>query len=49
MRCKADDVVEVLAHTGQHHDHNLSEVFFEELDVPQPATTSALAAVLTAR
>ena len=30
-------VVEVLAHTGQHHDHNLSEVFFEELNVPQPA------------
>lgn len=32
----ADDVIEVLAHTGQHHDHNLSEVFFEELKVPQP-------------
>jgi UDP-N-acetylglucosamine 2-epimerase (non-hydrolysing)/UDP-GlcNAc3NAcA epimerase len=27
---------ELLVHTGQHHDDELSKVFFEELDVPAP-------------
>lgn len=27
---------EVLIHTGQHYDPNMSDVFFEELDIPQP-------------
>src|SRR4051812_18608833 len=27
---------EVLVHTGQHYDDELSRVFFEELDVPPP-------------
>lgn len=27
---------EVLVHTGQHYDHELSEVFFQELDIPEP-------------
>ena len=27
---------EVLVHTGQHYDRELSEVFFEELSVPEP-------------
>jgi UDP-N-acetylglucosamine 2-epimerase len=27
---------EVLIHTGQHYDANLSEVFFDELDIPAP-------------
>ncbi len=27
---------EVLVHTGQHYDRELSAVFFEELDIPQP-------------
>ncbi|TMT86898.1 UDP-N-acetylglucosamine 2-epimerase (non-hydrolyzing) [Haloterrigena sp. H1] len=28
---------ELLVHTGQHYDHELSEVFFEELALPKPA------------
>lgn len=27
---------EVLIHTGQHYDHNMSDIFFEELDIPTP-------------
>ena len=27
---------EVIIHTGQHFDENMSDVFFEELDIPKP-------------
>ncbi|MFW6152740.1 MAG: non-hydrolyzing UDP-N-acetylglucosamine 2-epimerase [Halobacteriota archaeon] len=28
---------EVIVHTGQHYDYELSRVFFDELDIPEPA------------
>ena len=30
------DLREVLVHTGQHYDEQLSQVFFDELDIPTP-------------
>jgi UDP-GlcNAc3NAcA epimerase len=33
---KCRDVREVLLHTGQHYDDNMSSVFFTEMDIPAP-------------
>lgn len=35
-RCLRASVREILIHTGQHYDHNMSDVFFEELEIPKP-------------
>lgn len=32
----ADRIQELIIHTGQHYDENMSQVFFDELGVPKP-------------
>ena len=31
-----DEFEQILVHTGQHYDANMSQVFFDELDMPRP-------------
>src|ERR1700676_2062684 len=31
-----ENVVQTLAHTGQHYDLNMSDVFFQQLGIPTP-------------
>lgn len=30
------DIEEVIIHTGQHYDQNMSDIFFDEMDIPIP-------------
>ncbi len=50
---KRDDADEVMVHTGQHYDENMSEVFFKELEIPKPHYNLAIndmdASVMTGR
>ena len=32
----ANEIKEFIIHSGQHYDHKLSQVFFEEMGIPQP-------------
>ena len=33
---KHKDIEEIIVHTGQHFDKNMSDVFFEQMSIPKP-------------
>lgn len=33
----SEHIEESIIHTGQHYDHGMSDLFFEQLDIPKPA------------
>jgi UDP-N-acetylglucosamine 2-epimerase (non-hydrolysing) len=53
LRRKMPDARHVIVHTGQHYDRKMSEIFFDDLDVPSPdhllGVGSATHAAQTAR
>ncbi len=32
-----ENIAEIIVHTGQHFDSNMSKIFFDEMDIPKPA------------
>jgi UDP-GlcNAc3NAcA epimerase len=39
---RIEGIEELIVHTGQHFDSNMSEVFFEEMQIPKPAFNLAI-------
>ena len=33
---KRNGIQEVIIHTGQHYDNNMSDIFFDEMQIPKP-------------
>lgn len=38
-----ESIQEIIVHTGQHYDNNMSDVFFQEMDIPAPGYNLGIA------
>jgi UDP-GlcNAc3NAcA epimerase len=36
LKSLGEDVDEIIIHTGQHFDSNMSDIFFKEMSIPEP-------------
>jgi UDP-GlcNAc3NAcA epimerase len=41
-RAAGADIIELIIHTGQHFDLNMSDIFFDEISIPRPHHTFSL-------
>ena len=52
-RCVRNDfsqeMTEIMIHTGQHFDANMSDIFFEDLEIPKPKYHLILLAAIMAQ
>ncbi len=39
---KHNNIEEIIVHTGQHFDANMSDIFFKEMDIPKPKYNLAI-------
>jgi UDP-N-acetylglucosamine 2-epimerase len=37
LRANGGKIEDILIHTGQHYDHAMSKIFFEQLNIPEPS------------